>query len=77
MGWPVTDNPDPEHIWDYPVYRRRECCPRCIVFSTYGGGVMASVMTTKMVLNVQRRLVVIENENVSLLFWHKGYYSCR
>lgn len=31
---------------------------------------MASVMTTKMVLNVQRRLVVIENENKSLLFSH-------
>ncbi|CAI7113754.1 BBT_collapsed_G0018170.mRNA.1.CDS.1 [Saccharomyces cerevisiae] len=74
--WSVTDNPDPGYIENYSDIGDENAVHGELYFNTYGG-LMASVMTTKMVLNAQRQLVVIDTIVVTAIcdyvmkYWKK------
>ncbi|CAI5118804.1 BEM_HP_G0068260.mRNA.1.CDS.1 [Saccharomyces cerevisiae] len=74
--WSVTDNPDPGYIENYSDIGEENAVHGELYFNTYGG-LMASVTTTKMVLNAQRQLVVIDTIVVTTIcdyvmkYWKK------
>ncbi|CAI6493386.1 AIS_HP2_G0016790.mRNA.1.CDS.1 [Saccharomyces cerevisiae] len=74
--WSVTDNPDPGYKENYSDIGDENAVHGELYFNTYGG-LMASVMTTKMVLNAKRQLVVIDTIVVTAIcdyvmkYWKK------
>ena len=74
--WSVTDNPDPGYIENYSDIGGKMLSTVNYIL-THMGGLMASAMTTKMVLNAQRQLVVIDTIVVTTIcdyvmkYWKK------